>query len=144
LVQFEAQPFKPNNHKLSTFFQNRSNVLFKSDVTHAYIARAFFIWASVFNLFIVSVFWSFMADIFNNDQANRLFGAIAAGGTSGALTGPVLTAALVNPLGPASMLLVSVVYRGGDAVSAWAYAGLKAAGISPAGIALIAVPLAGV
>jgi len=85
-------------------------VLFRSDVTHAYVARAFFIWASVFNLFIVSVFWSFMADVFNNDQARRLFGIIAAGGTAGALTGPVLTAALVNPLGPSNMLLISVAF----------------------------------
>jgi AAA family ATP:ADP antiporter len=85
-------------------------VLFKSDVTHAYVARGFFIWASVFNLFIVSVFWSFMADVFNNDQARRLFGIIAAGGTAGALTGPVLTAALVNPLGPSNMLLISVAF----------------------------------
>jgi AAA family ATP:ADP antiporter len=85
-------------------------VLFRSDVTHAYVARAFFIWASVFNLFIVSVFWSFMADVFNNDQARRLFGIIAAGGTAGALTGPVLTAALINPLGPSNMLLISVAF----------------------------------
>ena len=85
-------------------------VLFKSDLTHAYVARGFFIWASVFNLFIVSVFWSFMADIFNNDQARRLFGIIAAGGTAGALTGPVLTAALVTPLGPSNMLLISVAF----------------------------------
>lgn len=85
-------------------------VLFKSDLTHAYIARIFFIWASVFNLFIVSVFWSFMADVFDNDQARRLFGIIAAGGTAGALTGPVLTAALVNSLGPANMLLISAVF----------------------------------
>ena len=83
-------------------------ILFKTDLTHAYVARAFFIWASVFNLFIVSVFWSFMTDIFNNEQAQRLFGVIAAGGTAGALTGPVLTAALINPLGPANMLLISV------------------------------------
>jgi len=85
-------------------------VLFKSDLTHAYAARAFFIWASVFNLFIVSVFWSFMTDIFNNDQAKRLFGVIAAGGTAGALAGPVLTAALVSPLGPANMLLISAAF----------------------------------
>jgi AAA family ATP:ADP antiporter len=85
-------------------------ILFKSDITHAYVARAFFIWVSVFNLFIVSVFWSFMADVFNNDQARRLFGIIAAGGTAGALTGPVLTAALVNPLGPSNMLLISVAF----------------------------------
>lgn len=83
-------------------------ILFKSDITHAYVARAFFIWVSVFNLFIVSVFWSFMADIFNNDQARRLFGIIAAGGTAGALTGPVLTAVLVNLLEPSNLLLISI------------------------------------
>ena len=81
--------------------------LFKSDITHAYVARGFFIWVSVFNLFIVSIFWSFMADVFSNDQAKRLFGIIAAGGTAGALTGPVLTAALVKALGTANMLLIS-------------------------------------
>jgi AAA family ATP:ADP antiporter len=96
---------------LITFF-----ILFKTDFTHAYVARAFFIWASVFNLFIVSVFWSFMTDIFNNEQAQRLFGVIAAGGTAGALTGPVLTAALINPLGPANMLLISVGFL---AVAVW-------------------------
>ena len=58
--------------------------LFKSHITHAYMARAFFIWVSVFNLFIVSVFWSLMSDIFSNQQARRLFGVIAAGGTAGA------------------------------------------------------------
>jgi AAA family ATP:ADP antiporter len=90
--------------------------LFKSDLTHAYVARAFFIWASVFNLFIVSVFWSFMTDIFSDDQAKRLFGVIAAGGTAGALSGPVLTAALVGPLGPSNMLLISVAFL---AVAVW-------------------------
>jgi len=84
--------------------------LFKSDVTDAYVARGFFIWTSVFNLFIVSVFWSFMTDIFDNDQARRLFGIVAAGGTAGALTGPILTAVLVKPLGPSNMLLISVVF----------------------------------
>ncbi len=82
-------------------------VLFRSHLTHAYVARAFFIWASVFNLFIVSVFWSFMADIFSNAQARRLFGVIAAGGTAGALAGPALTTLLVLPLGPTNLLLVS-------------------------------------
>jgi len=85
-------------------------ILFKSNLTHAYIARAFFIWVSVFNLFIVSVFWSLMTDIFSNDQARRLFGVIAAGGTAGAITGPALTATLVIPLGPANMLLISAAF----------------------------------
>ena len=85
-------------------------VLFKSDITHAYVARLFFIWVSVFNLFIVSVFWSLMADIFSNKQARRLFGVIAAGGTAGAITGPALTATLVGPVGPTNMLLISAAF----------------------------------
>lgn len=86
--------------------------LFRSDLNHAYVARAFFIWASVFNLFIVSVFWSFMADIFSNTQAKRLFGVIAAGGTTGALVGPALTAMLVLPVGPTNLLLLSAAFMG--------------------------------
>lgn len=88
-------------------------VLFKSNITHAYVARAFFIWVSVFNLFVVSVFWSFMADIFRNTQAKRLFGFIAAGGTAGALTGPILTATLAVPIGPTNLLLFSAGLLGG-------------------------------
>ncbi|MEA2078480.1 MAG: MFS transporter, partial [Pseudomonadota bacterium] len=72
--------------------------------------RAFFIWVSIFNLFVVSVFWSFMADLFSNEQAKRLFGFIAAGGTAGALLGPVLTTALAIPLGPGNLLLVSACF----------------------------------
>lgn len=79
-------------------------------------ARAFFIWASVFNLFVVSVFWSLMADIFDNDQAKRLFGVIAAGGTLGALAGPALAGVLALHLGPASLLLVSAALLGGTVV----------------------------
>ncbi|MGB3210423.1 MAG: MFS transporter [Desulforhopalus sp.] len=76
----------------------------------AYVARAFFIWVSVFNLFVVSVFWSFMADLYNNEQARRLFGCIAAGGTVGALIGPAITAILVQPLGSRNLLLVSAIF----------------------------------
>ena len=72
-----------------------------------YVARAFFIWASVFNLFVVSVFWSFMSDLYSNAQARRLFGFIAAGGTVGALAGPAVTTLLVQPMGARNLLLVS-------------------------------------
>jgi AAA family ATP:ADP antiporter len=85
-------------------------LLFRSDVTHVWVARAFFIWVSVFNLFVVSVFWSFMADLFSNEQAKRLFGFIAAGGSVGALVGPVLTTVLAIPLGPTNLLLVSICF----------------------------------
>jgi AAA family ATP:ADP antiporter len=70
-------------------------------------ARVFYVWVSVFNLFVVSVFWSFMADLFTTAQAGRLFGFVAAGGTAGALAGPALAASLTRPLGQESLLLVS-------------------------------------
>ena len=84
--------------------------LMAGQVAPAMVARGFFIWASVFNLFVVSVFWSFMADLYSNAQARRLFGFIAAGGTVGALTGPALTALLVQPVGARNLLLLSAVF----------------------------------
>ena len=81
--------------------------LFESALPITAVAPAFFIWLSVFNLFIVSVFWSFMNDLFRNDQAKRLFAFIAAGGTTGAIAGPMLTAFLVRHLGTPQMLLIS-------------------------------------
>jgi AAA family ATP:ADP antiporter len=78
-----------------------------------WLARVFFIWTSVYNLFVISVFWSFMADLFRNEQGRRLFGFIAAGGTVGALTGPALTAGLVGALGPEKLLLVSALFLEG-------------------------------
>ncbi|MDW8479006.1 MAG: MFS transporter [Xanthomonadales bacterium] len=73
---------------------------------------AFFVWVAVFNLFAVSVFWSFMSDIFDDDQARRLYGAIAAGGTLGALVGPLLTQWLVTRIGVPSLLLVAAALIG--------------------------------
>jgi AAA family ATP:ADP antiporter len=82
-------------------------VLFRSEVAPVATARAFFIWLSVFNLFVVSVFWSFMADLFSNAQARRLFGFIAAGGSTGAIVGPLLTTKLAPVLGPTNLLPIS-------------------------------------
>ncbi len=76
-------------------------------------ARAFFIWVSVFNLFVVSVFWSFMVDLFTSRQGKRLFGLIATGGTAGAIAGPLLTALLAAPLGPVNLLPVSALLLAG-------------------------------
>ena len=72
-----------------------------------WIARAFFVWLSVFNYFVVSVFWSFMADIFSKEQGRRLFGFISAGGSAGAILGPLVTGFLVVPLGFQNMFPLS-------------------------------------
>lgn len=87
-------------------------VLFSADLNHEWVARAFFVWVSVFNLFVVSVFWSFMNDVFSPEQATRLFPAIAAGGTAGALTGPAVTATLSLRLDPINLLLASAMLLG--------------------------------
>jgi AAA family ATP:ADP antiporter len=74
-----------------------------------WISRIFFVWLSVFNLFIVSVFWSFMADIYSKEQSRRLFGLISAGGSTGALLGPLVTSVLVVPIGFENLLPLSAL-----------------------------------
>lgn len=86
---------------------------FQVEAWRAPTARVFFVWVSVFNLFVISVFWSFMVDLFSGTQGKRLFGLIAAGGTAGAITGPLLTALLAAPLGPVNLLPVSAVLLSG-------------------------------
>jgi AAA family ATP:ADP antiporter len=68
---------------------------------------AFFLWITVFNLFAVAVFWSFMADVYDNAEARRYYGYIGAAGTLGAILGPMLTRALVERIGIANLMLVS-------------------------------------
>jgi len=82
----------------------------ESGVPARSLAPVFFVWVSVFNLFVVSVFWSFMADLFDARQAARLYGAIAAGGSCGAIAGPTITALAAAPLGTANLLLVSAAF----------------------------------
>ena len=84
-------------------------LLLTLDVEKQSVARTFFVWISVFNLFVVSVFWSYMADLFSAGQGKRLFGFIAAGGTAGALAGPALTVWLAGPLGPTNLLVVAAL-----------------------------------
>lgn len=75
-----------------------------------WVGRFFFIWLSVFNLFVVSVFWSFMTDLYRPTQSKRLFGVVAVGGTLGALLGSTITTGLVGMLGPVQLLLVSALF----------------------------------
>ena len=87
---------------LFTYAQN-------NDVDQVWIGRSFFVWLSVFNLFVVTVFWSFMADIYSREQSRRLFGVISAGGSTGAFLGPMITGALVVPVGFQNLLPLSAL-----------------------------------
>jgi AAA family ATP:ADP antiporter len=87
-------------------------VLMSSHVTPHWVARVFFVWLSVFNLFVVSVFWSFMADIFRPEQGTRLFSIIAAGGSTGAMVGPLVTTGLTYVIPIPGLMLVSAALLG--------------------------------
>ena len=70
--------------------------------------QVFYVWFSVFNLFATMLFWALMADRFSLEQSKRLFGAVAVGGTLGAIFGPWLASLLARPLGTPALLLVAV------------------------------------
>ena len=83
--------------------------LLESFVGRAMLDKIFYLWVSVFALFHVSVFWSFMADIFSKDQAGRLFAIIAAGASLGAIVGPLLSGVLAQFMAVESMILIAAV-----------------------------------
>ena len=82
-----------------------------------WVGRVFFVWTAVFNLFVPSVFWAFMSDVFSRAQATRLFGVISAAGTLGAMTGSILTATLVAFVPPMYLLLLSAALLEGAVVA---------------------------
>lgn len=71
--------------------------------------KSFYVWISVFSLFHISVFWSFMADLFSRPQATRLFGFIGAGASVGAVVGPAIAAVLAQDIGTDQLLLLASV-----------------------------------
>ena len=81
--------------------------LFTLTADDAPAARVFFVWVSVFNLFVVSVFWSFMADLFDREQGKRVFAFIAAGASSGGILGASIPAFFAEAFGEVNLLLVS-------------------------------------
>jgi AAA family ATP:ADP antiporter len=71
------------------------------------VGAFFYVWISVLNLMLVSVFWSFLLEVFSSEQSERLFGFIAAGGTLGALIGPLITALMADRLGVSGLLFLA-------------------------------------
>ena len=82
-------------------------VWFRVQADHTWIARTYFVWVSVFNLFVVAAFWSLMADVFTREQAGRLFGFIWAGASTGGLIGPLIDRKLAVPIGAINLLPLS-------------------------------------
>lgn len=81
--------------------------------------QVFYVWFSVFNLFVTMVFWALLADRFSSDQGKRLFALVAVGGTLGAIFGPWLASRLAEPLGTENLLLVASLFLALAIAAAW-------------------------
>jgi ATP:ADP antiporter, AAA family len=81
--------------------------LLKSEIAPDLVPKAFFIWIAVYSVFTVSIFWTFMSDLYSSEQGVRLFGFIAAGASLGNILGPKLNKLLIEPFGVANLLLVA-------------------------------------
>ena len=74
-----------------------------------WVGRIFFIWTSIFNLFVVSIFWQMIVDVFTSEQGKRLFGFIAAGATLGAISGSAFTVSTVEHMAPTYLMIGAAV-----------------------------------
>lgn len=106
-------------------------LVFAPDAVGARSGQVFYVWFSVFNLFVTMVFWALMADRFSSDQARRLFALIAVGGTLGAIFGPWLAARLAAPLGTPSLLLLASGFLAVAIALAWGLVRLGATEATP-------------
>lgn len=94
-----------------------------------WLSRVFYVWLAIYNLYVTSLFWAFMVDIFGEAQSKRVFGFIAAGGTAGAILGSTITATLAVPLGPVNLLIVSGVILEAAVLCVFALGRIQAAGV---------------
>jgi ATP:ADP antiporter, AAA family len=85
-------------------------LIFASDAIGEVSGMVFYVWMSVFNLFVTMVFWALMADRFSYDQSKRLFGAIAVGGTVGAIVGSGQAWVLAERIGTPALLVIAAVF----------------------------------
>ena len=113
VVRFPVRRFVPITYQffaanLVVFFLVMRTTASAQSLGPSWIGIVFYFWASVYNLFMTSVFWCLMADIFRSEQAKRLFGFIGVGGTLGSITGSALTATFAQRIGTVNLFLVSL------------------------------------
>lgn len=101
--------FVPLVYRLIAVSMLAFGVLIANHVAPVAVGRVFFVWISIYNLFIVSIFWSVLVDRFSSEQGRRLFGFIAAGGTLGTFIGPLLAATMATRLGPIALTFAAAL-----------------------------------
>ncbi len=85
-------------------------VCFRSFPDFVWTGRIFFVWVSVFNLFVVSIFWVLLVDLFKEEEGKRLFGMISAGGSLGAIAGSLIAVFTAEHLPHYAMILISTFF----------------------------------
>lgn len=103
VARLPARRFVPLVYRLIALSMLLFGVLIANQVAPVAVGRVFFVWISIYNLFIVSIFWSVLVDRFSSEQGRRLFGFIAAGGTLGTFIGPLLAATMATRFGPVAL-----------------------------------------
>lgn len=106
-------------------------LVFAPGAVGARSGQVFYVWFSVFNLFVTMVFWALLADRFSSEQGKRLFALIAVGGTLGAIFGPWLASRLAEPLGTPALLLVAAGFLLLGTALAWVLVGIAQTGDVP-------------
>jgi AAA family ATP:ADP antiporter len=104
-----ATRFVPLIYRLIALSMLVFGVLIANRVAPVVVGRVFFVWISIYNLFIVTIFWSVLVDRFSSAQGRRLFGFIAAGGTLGTFIGPLLAATMATRFGPVALTVAAAV-----------------------------------
>ncbi|MGF6221375.1 NTP/NDP exchange transporter [Pseudomonas frederiksbergensis] len=104
-----AMRFVPLIYRLIALSMLVFGVLIAQRIAAVTVGRVFFVWISIYNLFIVSIFWSVLVDRFSSEQGRRLFGFIAAAGTLGTFIGPLLAATMATNLGPMALTVAAAV-----------------------------------
>ncbi|WP_201017588.1 NTP/NDP exchange transporter [Pseudomonas cichorii] len=104
-----AKRFVPLIYRLVALTMLIFGVLIANRVAPVRVGQVFFVWISVYNLFIVSIFWSVLVDRFSSEQGRRLFGFVAAGGTLGTFVGPLLAAGMATRLGPLALTFAAAL-----------------------------------
>ena len=105
--RFRRSTFLPWTYGIVAAAMALVGIWFSTAEFNPLLGKSFYVFISVVNLFLISMFWSFLLEIFDKGQTKRLFGVIAAGGSAGALTGPLVADITVSFIGESGVLFVS-------------------------------------
>jgi ATP:ADP antiporter, AAA family len=110
VAKFRRSVFLPAIYGVAALVLAFTGFALRGDQIDPVIGKAFYVFISVVNLFLLSIFWSFLLELFDMNQSKRLFGVIAAGGSAGALAGPFISFLLVERIGNSGVLFVGAAF----------------------------------